>query len=627
MRLSTEEEKRLVSLSVNEKNKEREEIKKNIVMSPKDCQLVLSGAGTGKTSFFIDKTEYWINKKGLQPEKIMVASFVNFIVDDLKNKLNQGCMVCTLHKLAKTLIHKYLGMGKNFPKNKITNNFYTPLRCDKENLIQDILWLRPDITKSKNELLDELDNCLQSKIKPATDFLEDYFKLAGFYDAVTFDDSILRAIRIMSDVPGIIDVQKIIIDEYQDFNKAEQELVEKLFEKATGGIIAGDDDQSIYSGKNARPNGIRNLYKLPKWENNCLPFCSRCKSAAIVECAAEICRRQISSQRVDKTFLPLEDNGKKVKIVPLSQSKSSPRPQERFLIEAEYIAKQITDDNKIQGWKEDYPAYLVLGLKNRRHLIKIANVLKEKFGADKVDIKKIKPLDDREVQVLFSYIQLLENPKANLPFRRLLSISNVLEKEKERLFLTAFRNGGFGSVEDDFIKSVFDMTITLNRIIASDKNVEEKLANMIKKLELSEENPNLKAFIESIKNEGFGHMLDKIENMVIDQKGEDRKETLFAPIQCLTIHSSKGLKADTVFVLGLEDGYLPKSNDGPSDEEIRLLYVAMTRAVNELYLLRCIHRFDGVHNTNGKKNPSVFLDWLPKKLVEDYNMINKDDLT
>jgi superfamily I DNA/RNA helicase len=90
---------------------------------------------------------------------------------------------------------------------------------------------------------------------------------------------------------------------------------------------------------------------------------------------------------------------------------------------------------------------------------------------------------------------------------------------------------------------------------------------------------------------------------------------------------SKGLKADVVFVLGLEEGYLPKNNQTPTDEEIRLFYVAITRAVEKLYLLRCKVRYDGIYGSdNGIKNPSVFLDWLPNQYIVKLPDVTKEQL-
>jgi superfamily I DNA/RNA helicase len=124
-------------------------------------------------------------------------------------------------------------------------------------------------------------------------------------------------------------------------------------------------------------------------------------------------------------------------------------------------------------------------------------------------------------------------------------------------------------------------------------------------------------------------IVEQTENLIIEEKEQERKVIISHPVQCLTIWGSKGLKAETVFMLGLEEGYLPKSNTDVKDEEIRLMYVGMTRAIKELNILCCLIRYDGVHSKmggkNGKKEKSIFLRWLPEDYCEE-KQLGKDDI-
>ncbi len=623
MRLSPDEEQKLRAATKEEREQERHIRTKAIIKSKFDRQLILSSAGTGKTYLFTKKIERWM-KLGVPSNKIVVSSFINFIIEDLKNGLHQvhqDCGVYTLHKLGKILLHRYLGSGKELT-NVITNNFQIALGIDEDNFAEDILWTIGTGVLTQVKIKADLEKYFRSPSKhPTPPFLKEYFDLASFYNAITFDDIILRATEVMDKHPQIFPMEKVIVDEYQDFNDLEQRFVLKLFEKSNGGIIAGDDDQSIYSSKHANPDGIIGIFNNPDWENSNLPFCSRCKSAAIIECAAVVCRKQNRDNRIDKSYLPMEDNGEKVKIVALSQSATT--KWNNFLIEAEYIAKKI-DLEKIKKWREEYPAYLILGRTNN-HLKRIAEVLSQRLG---IEVGK-KPYDiykDINVQILYSYIQLLKNHANNLPFRRLLSLSITSDKREQ--FLQAYSSGGFANLATPFIVDVKKKIIALKPILLSTETTENKLILIAQKLELDTSNENLIKFINFIKDrKTIMEVLNQIDDITIEQKEQERASIVSSPIQCLTIWGSKGLKAETVFVLGLEEGYLPNRNSNPTDEEIRLLYVAITRAIKKLYLLRCKVRYDGVHSgNNGIKNASIFLQWLPKQHIES-SEINKATLT
>lgn len=621
MRLPQNDENRLRSANKEDKGHHRTQVTEAILNSKSTRQLILSGAGTGKTTIFSKKIKVWMEKDGISADKITVSSFINFIVADLKKELHQDCNVHTLHKLAKIIVHRFLGSGGSF-ENPITNDFQVALEVDEENIAEDIEWTEDETAGI--DVAENLKNYFSSPTTfPAPSFMGRYFSLCTFYDVVSFDDIIMRATQAIITNPDIYLREKIIVDEYQDFNDLEQQFVSKLFEHSQGGIIAGDDDQSIYSTKNANPDGIISIFNHPDWENSNLPFCSRCKSAAIVECSAAICRKQGRKNRLDKSFLPFEDNGEKVRVVTLSQSKSSSAKKNNFLIEAEYIAQQI-DPERIRTWHGKYPAYLILGMKNN-HLKRVADILKERLGIE-VGTKQTDPYKDLDVQTLYSYIQLLKSPNNSLAYRRLLGLSH--RQDEKDVVLQALQQGGFANLSTLFVDGIKSQLQELQPIVRGNENTEEKLNKIVQKLDLNATNENLIKFVDSIKDRSdITQLLSKIDDLAIEQKEQERASIAATPIQCLTIWGSKGLKADTVFVLGLEQGYLPKDNRAPTDEEIRLLYVAMTRAVEKLYLLRCKVRYDGVHTPNGMKYRSVFLVWLPTQYVEALPEVTKASLT
>lgn len=627
MRLSIQEENRLNALTLEEKRNVFDQITTDIVNSDFDYQLIISGPGTGKTDLFDKKIKKW-NIQGVDNKKILVTSFINFIIDDLARSLSNDCSVYTLHKLAKIIIHKYLIKGLNFSNGPITNDFNVALECDEMNISEDIIFLKKaqSNTADVKSSLEAYFQTLSSTKKPA--YIEDYLKLATFYNLVTFADSIVRAYKILLTEKEILDYEKVIVDEYQDFNVAEQKLVKKIFEFAKGGIIAGDDDQSIYSRKQAHPDNITSLIDDKNWEKRTIPFCGRCKSEYIVNSSIEICRKQKSDKRIDKSLLPLENNNKKVKVITLKSSTSNSRNKNKhFLAEAEYITKRI-DLKYLSSWKKTYPAYLILG-KTNSHLQRISDVLNKNLGIE-IGMKEQSIYSDKEVQVLFSYLQLIKNSASNIAYRRLVGI--FFESKKENIFLDAWTNGGFNKTDGKIKKIQNDLQAIKQKIEKLSQGkipIEKILWEITTMLKLSSNNQFLKKYIDSIKDlASIEKIIRQTEEFVIDERERERKNVLSHPIQCLTIWGSKGLKAETVFILGLEEGYLPKSNDNFDDEEVRLMYVGMTRAIKELNLIHCSRRDDGIHSslggTNGFKRKSIFLDWIPNTYIEPESYAKKD---
>lgn len=621
MRLSRDEENRLNTLSLEEKKKEYNNIKLKIVNSPASHQLIISGPGTGKTRTFKEKVEKW-NTDGIRNDKVLITSFINYIVDDLRNSLPTSCSIYTLHKLAKIIIHRYLGAGLNF-KSPLDNNFNIAWECDETNICEDLITfgkLNIDVATLKLSLKTYFQTLKESTKPSALDF---YLKLVSFYNVITFEDSIVRALRALQNY-SLVDFKKIIVDEYQDFNPSEQRLVGILFDKSDGGIIAGDDDQSVYSSRQAHPSGLLALVNESKWEKQTLPFCGRCRSQYVVESAIGICRKQKNTNRKDKTLLSLENNDKKIKIINLKSSTSNSKNKNKhFLSEAEYIARYI-DNDKVLKWNKDYPAYLILG-RTRPHLEKIAKAVEKRLNI-KIGIKEKSMYDDVGVQTLFSYIQLLRDNKSNIAYRRLISLNKNINSQE--MFLKALSSNGFCNLSDTLIESVKTKLKIIENISKQKFSTEELLWKIAKELNLNKNNPEMKRYIDSLKDIRFKKIIGETEDLMIVEQERKRKELLSSPVQFLTIWGSKGLKAETVFILGLEEGYLPLSNSDVLDEEIRLMYVAMTRAVEELLLINCLTRFDGVHSflkgNNGLMNKSIFLTWINNNNMKEETFSKQD---
>jgi superfamily I DNA/RNA helicase len=150
---------------------------------------------------------------------------------------------------------------------------------------------------------------------------ETYFTLCRFYNAAGFSDLILRACEAIAENPDLNEHHCFIVDEYQDFNAAEEHLLEKITDAADGTLIVGDDDQVLYETlKSGKASLIRAIYTRTEVVNAMLPFCGRC-DFHITRTASHFIKQDANEECIEKIYLPMTEPGaaKKVQIVGCAQ--------------------------------------------------------------------------------------------------------------------------------------------------------------------------------------------------------------------------------------------------------------------------------------------------------------------
>ena len=277
--------------------------------------LIVSGPGTGKSYLFLDRIDYWFQNN---PDvNVFVTSFVRKLVADSQNDINkdekltneqkQRTTVSTLHKFARSIVEKNHGTSEwQFqPYFRIIGQVW------KEVIWEDVLAHHSKLDRSiytwenfEEQLHD--NNFIESegwqRLK------QTYFKLCKFYNAVGFADLIIRARIALEENPQLNQDDFFIIDEYQDFNLAEEALILQLVKVSKGLLVVGDDDQVLYEKlKSGKAALIRNLYKNTDITNATLPFCSR-SSYHITKCGAHFIAQHDDSERIEKIHLPLDTN-------------------------------------------------------------------------------------------------------------------------------------------------------------------------------------------------------------------------------------------------------------------------------------------------------------------------------
>ena len=473
--------------------------------------------------------------------------------------------------------------------------------------------------------LDEVSRQLDLKI-PANrlfyDIYKKYDEVLKANNAMDFSDLLLNARRLLDD-KYVLDIiqnryQYIVVDEYQDTNNIQYEIINLIAAKYRNICVVGDEDQSIYAFRGANIENILNFEKdypdayTIKLERNYR------STKRILDTANELIRNNKSSK--GKKLWTDGSEGEKIKIF------NAKTPYD----EAEFIVKEIKAKSKSGV---DYKDMTILYRTNAQ-----SRILEEKLLEGNVPYKiygGMQFFQRKEIKDILAYLNLLNNRNDNHNFYRIINVPkrSIGEKTLEKIaeianernipMLDALQfvdetniRGAVKNTLKDFynmiqgiylgldelsVKEVFDEVITKTKYFDSIednkedrvKNIEELLNSII---ELEKRNPHI----------SLADYLDMVSLTASTDEMEENENF----VKLMTIHSSKGLEFDYVFIAGMEDGLFPSCSFESSEEEIeeerRLCYVAVTRAKKELYISYASERMTwGQMNYNRK--PSRFI--------------------
>jgi superfamily I DNA/RNA helicase len=464
-------------------------------------------------------------------------------------------------------------------------------------------------------------------------------------NAVDFDDLILLTLRLFREHPDALEAcrakyQYVMVDEYQDTNAAQFELVHTLTKVHRNFCVVGDDDQSIYGWRGAEIANLLNLeehfpeVKIIKLEQNYR------STTTILNAANAIIKNNL--RRRGKSLWSSKGTGAKIQLHTFDSDETEARE-----IVAQIEFKRLAHRTP---WRDC--AILFRTNQQSRPLetaLRTASVRYHLIGGQSF-------FDRREVRDFIAFLKMFLNPHddisllriANVPARglsdvtmeRLLGASHdrkcsVFTAMKNPLVTTTFQTNTRKSIEA-FVEFV---ERTGGHILnpASGVNLQNWADNFLnevgyfaelRRLEKNPENSesrvrNLTEFMSTIDRPAGGgaspaeRLGNFLEGITLDSDREEEKENTGDAVTLITMHSCKGLEFPHVFIVGLEDGLLPHSRskaEGTLDEERRLFYVAVTRAMQTLTISHC-----GGRKKYGQVlpcQPSPFLKELPEELVE-----------
>jgi DNA helicase-2/ATP-dependent DNA helicase PcrA len=575
---------------------------------------LLAGPGTGKTRVLTQRVIYLLTETGVEPENVVALTFTRAAASELKERVAEAVedddglpRISTFHSFALRQLLKNSDQLQRLPQ---------PLRIagdwEERYIVLDDLKsdLEHDHIRETRELMNQLAadwqtlSAEEDNYDADPDFVgawQEHRKRYGY----TLRSELIYQLKGAFEEVGELDlgepIEHLIVDEYQDLNRSELAIVDKIAERGATVYAAGDDDQSIYGFRKAEPAGIRNFPQdFPDSEDLRLETCFRCDEN-ILDLGEFIA--DLDPQREPKDIYPTDDAGQgEVELLRFPEQEA----------EAKGIA-EVCSELCENGHD---PGEILILLRSDRHGA-FSSIIIEALEEKGVPVSKDggeSPLESEEAEQVLALLRLCSNNKEDsLAWRTLIQTRNnglgqtalqkieeKCEQRKERFYETVLwlaENPGelaqFGNKLDDAASSVIKEVNQLQENLSGDDSGTEELVQEIERLvnlvsgqgdfgdELSD---HLSGMADGAGIESTGGLLDAIN---VSNEGVEQ-DLASDKVNVITMHKAKGLTSETVFVAGLEDERIPGRAQGTAvNDERRLLYVSITRAKHRLFLTHC----------------------------------------
>lgn len=635
------------------------------VLDTEGAVLVIAGAGSGKTRVLTSRIAYLIKEKNISPSNIMAITFTNKAAGEMRERLQSivgdiGEMwVSTIHSMCVRILRKdidKIGYDKNFTiyddtdKERALKRIFDELGYDADNLLKTV---KNHISDAKNECLTPEEykkaNAELRFIDQIVNVYQAYENYLASSNSLDFDDLLFKTYQLFISRPEVAKYysekfQYIHIDEFQDTNSVQFAIAQILCKKHGNIFVVGDDDQSIYGWRGAKIENILNFddifrgAKVYKLERN---YRSTKKILQLANCiiAHNTGRRpkELWTENCDgvkvETFVGNDENN-----------------------EAAFTALQIKNlmaRNSELRYK-DFAVFMRLNALSRAFEQEFM-----KYGIPSKVFGGFKFFERKEIKDILSYLKVINNPQDNESFLRCVGCPKRGIGDKTLRELREFGKANGLSLYESLSKldqtgigsatktKLFNFKLLLDSFVAYSRV--NKVADLIEYIidatcfaeqfaDKTEENTSKLLNIGELKNSAEQFDRDNKDanladylNSVTLSSDTDAIDTDDAVV-IATIHAAKGLEYKIVFVAGLDEKILPVSRgfDNPDDleEERRLMYVAVTRAKERLYLTRSMSRY--MYGSREFMTQSRFLkeaqSILSPKIEEKIDHIRKESV-
>lgn len=616
--------------------------------------LVLAGAGSGKTKVLTHRIAYLISRRRVKPWQILAMTFTKKAAGEMKSRVAtlarrvcEGVWIGTFHSTFARILRKEgrrLGYNGNFviydeeDQLGLIKSIMSDLKLSSHPFSAEAIGSR--IRRAKNAFLspDQYSQQVQGPFEEIVSRVyKEYQRRLRQNNAMDFDDLIVVPVELFQTHPQVLSYyqdrfQYILVDEYQDTNRAQYMLVKLLAASHRNLFVVGDDDQSIYQWRGA---DLRNILDFEKDYPDCKVFRleRNYRSTQNILAAANSVVKH-NQFRKPKELWTQNEPGEKITLIEAGDEKE----------EASKIVEKI--QREISKNKRSFKDFAVLYRTNAQ-----SRVLEEAFRRSKISyviVGGVRFYERKEIKDLLAYLRVISNPKDSVSLKRIINfpLRGIGDKSVVKLEDWATANNlplfeALGRVEEieDISKSIKSNILRFHSMMSKyialkDKlclkelvgvlvdeigilsmykeedvdryrNVQEFLAT-VSDFSRSRENPTLDAFLEEVA-------------LITDVDTWNDKATA---VTLMTLHSAKGLEFPVVFIAGVEEGLFPlarrRYNREELEEERRLFYVGMTRAKEKLYISWALsrQRIDEAY----KGGRSIFIGEIPP----DYVMIERD---
>lgn len=609
--------------------------------------LVLAGAGSGKTRVLTSRIAYILREGKATLPHVLAITFTNKAAGEMKERLayllegGDGRWICTIHSMCVKILREFgdrAGVKPNFSiygeteRGNVIKKAFLSLDFDDDKLLKNakyhignakMLGLSPAAYRAKNRYERGIDDI--------TAVYEEYDNHMHRNNALDFDDLLLETLKLLKTDKETLEYlsdkfKYVLVDEFQDTNAVQYEIIKLLSSKHGNLFCVGDDDQSIYGWRGAE---LENILRFDKDFPN-----------------AKIYKLE-RNYRSTKNILNLanciiKNNSKRHSKVLWTEAVAGEKPvcyqAEEEAGEALYTARAITDAVAKGKSYSDFAVLMRINALTRPYEQEFA-----KYGIPYKVFGGFRFFERKEIKDILAYLRLIANPYDNEAMERIINVPRrgIGSKTIDCMYEYA-RAEGF---------SLYDAAVDADSL-ALNKGAKDKLkdfARLIKDFILSSVETPVAQLVREIINgtdlrsayddgtdEGDGKLanldefiasvddytrlnpnssLDEYLNQVtLSSDLDDMDDGNYVTLA--TIHAVKGLEFPVVFICGLEDGIIPSSrseSDGRSEEEERrLMYVAITRAKEKLYLTRSKSRY--LYGHRDLTRPSRFLVELTPEL-------------
>ncbi len=612
--------------------------------------LILAGAGSGKTKTLTHRIAYLIAMKKVAPTEVLAVTFTNKAAGEMRFRV-AGLLgrpafdrtfmpfLGTFHAVCVRLLRteaETLGLSRRFVIFDEQDSLATIKQAMRKLRIDEKRWqpslIKNLISQAKNELIDPLaysGYAQGAAQKLAAAIYKDYQQLLAANQALDFDDLLFKVVQLFREQPAVLSkwqrqFRYILIDEYQDTNRAQYELARLLAQKHRNICVVGDDWQSIYSWRGANYRNILEFErdwpdaKVVKLEQNYR------SSQSIIDAAQAIITK--NERRSEKKLWTNNPAGSPVRIWPVTSETA----------EAELVAKTIRSAiNKDARTLKDF---VVLYRANAQ-----SRPLEEVFIRHSLPYRivgGVRFYERKEIKDALAFLRFIYQPDDEVAFKRIINLPPRGLGAKSLAEFSAFREtrglsilGALGQIEQaaSLSPKARASFTSFNRLItelvarAQELKVDELIQLLLKR----------SGYLDYL-NDGSILAADRIENVQelisVAQGYEDLDLATFLEevalvadidsydngaeaVTLMTLHAVKGLEFPIVFMVGMEEGVFPHARSlldpDQLEEERRLCYVGMTRAREELNLVYATARL--LHGQMMHNPPARFLSEIEDK--------------